>query len=80
MGTIDPGVGLNPHCEGVWSHYSHGGHRKATVGTEGFRLTEGISFEMGFLFSALTDYFQKLATYRKNKSPLISKSRMRYLT
>lgn len=43
-------------------------------------LRTEISLEIGFFFSGLSNYFQRLATYRNNKSPLTWKPSMCYLT
>lgn len=68
--VIDSGVEPKLLFEGVWNTNSHSTHNHVIVETRRLELTREISFKIRFFFSGLTNYFQRLATYRKNKSSL----------
>lgn len=68
--VIESGVEPKLLCEGVWNTNNHSSHSHAIVETRRLELTRKISFKIRFFYSGVRNYFQRLATYRKNKSSL----------
>ena len=68
--VTDPGAELKLLWGVVWNNDNHSRCGNTTVETTRLGLTMVISFKIEFFFSGLSNYFQRLATYRKNKSSL----------